>query len=311
MKTSTSYSPRRTCTVQQIQIRGDVSYRLRRWPVQTDSEGAGRDAPPLLLAHGWMDIGASFQCFVDALSSGREVVALDWRGFGGSRAPFRDSYWFYDYYADLDAVIDHISPDAPIDLLGHSMGGNIAMIYAGTCPQRIRRLVNVEGFGLARTQPAEAPAKLARWLSELKKPVAIRTFAGLEEVAAHLMRSSPHMDEGFALWLAAEWAEQKADGRWHVMGDAVHKRTNPILYRCDEVLAAWENIAADVLLVEGDKADQSSFASERYSREEFEARLGRIKNLQRLRIEQAGHMVHLEQPGQLAHAVEDFLTSHP
>src|SRR5690606_41631364 len=89
-----------------------------------------------------MDVGASFQRFVDSLSLSREVVALDWRGFGGSHASPGDSYWFYDYYADLDAVIDHISPEAPIDLLGHSMGGNIAMIYAGTCPQRIRRLVN-------------------------------------------------------------------------------------------------------------------------------------------------------------------------
>src|SRR5690606_30673209 len=158
-----------------------------------------------------------------------------------------------------------------IDLLGHSMGGNIAMIYAGTCPQRIRRLINVEGFGLAQTQPAEAPARLAKWLSELKTPVSIRTFASLEEVAAHLMKASPHMDEGFAVWLAAEWAERQADGRWHVRADAVHKRVNPILYRCDEVLAAWENIEAQVLWVEGDKVEQTPLASGRYSREEFEA----------------------------------------
>src|SRR5690606_7810309 len=177
MTAISSYSPRRACVIEQIQVRGDVSYRLRRWRAQEGTAGTGRDAPPLLLAHGWMDVGASFQCFVDALSVTREVVALDWRGFGGSKASPRDSYWFYDYYADLDAVIDHISPHAPIDLLGHSMGGNIAMIYAGTCPERIRRLVNVEGFGLSQTLPSEAPARLAQWLSELKTPVSIRTFA--------------------------------------------------------------------------------------------------------------------------------------
>ncbi|NYT68369.1 alpha/beta hydrolase [Pusillimonas noertemannii] len=265
-------------------------------------------APPLLLAHGWMDMGASFQRFVDALGTEREVVALDWRGFGGSRASRpSDSYWFYDYYADLDAVIDHISPNAPIDLLGHSMGGNIAMIYAGTCPERIRRLVNVEGFGLARTLPSQAPGRLAQWLSELKTPVAIRTFASVQEVAGHLLKRSPHMDEGFALWLAGEWAERKADGRWHVRADAAHKRVNPILYRCDEVLAAWEKIQASVLWVEGDKPEQTPLSPERYSREEFEARLGRIKSLQRLRIDDCGHMVHLDQPGILAQAVESFL----
>lgn len=255
-----------------------------------------------------MDVGASFQRFVDMLGATREVIALDWRGFGGSRAlqPC-DSYWFYDYYADLDAVIDHISPNAPIDLLGHSMGGNIAMIYAGTCPERIRRLVNVEGFGLARTLPSEAPARLARWLSELKTPVSIRTFASLQDVASHLMKSSPHLDEQYALWLASEWAERQVDGRWHVLADAAHKRVNPILYRCDEILAAWENIEARVLWVEGDKADQNLLSGERYSREELEARLGGVKSLERLRIGDCGHMIHLDQPGVLAEAVETFL----
>lgn len=305
MNTTSFYTPYRTGTTEQIQIRGDVSYRLRRWPAQ---ESSALNAPPLLLVHGWMDMGASFQRFVDTLSTAREVIAIDWRGFGGSRASRPcDSYWFYDYYADLDAVIDHISPNAPIDLLGHSMGGNIAMIYAGTCAERIRRLVNVEGFGLAQTLPSEAPGRLARWLSELKTPVSMRTFASLQDVAAHLLKRSPHMEERFAIWLAGEWAERKADGRWHVMADAVHKRVNPILYRCDEVLAAWENIDARVLWVEGDKVEQTPLASERYSREEFESRLGRIKFLERLRIVDCGHMVHLEQPGILAQAVESFL----
>lgn len=305
MDTLSSYTPRRPGTTAQIQIRNNVSYRLRRWAAQ---ESAAPGAPPLLLAHGWMDVGASFQRFVDSLSMAREVIAIDWRGFGGSRASQPgDSYWFYDYYADLDAVIDHISPDAPVDLLGHSMGGNVAMIYAGTCTGRIRRLVNVEGFGLARTSPSDAPDRLARWLSELKTPVSMRTFASRQDVAAHLMKRSPHMDEQYALWLAGEWAESKADGRWHVMADAVHKRLNPILYRCDEVLAAWENIQARVLWVEGDKPEQTPLSPERYSREEFEARLGAIKTLERLRIDECGHMVHLEQPGKLAQAVESFL----
>ena len=308
MKTAASYSPRRTGIVEQIQIRGDVSYCLRRWPAQ-ENTGAGRRSASLLLLHGWMDIGASFQLFVDALSSAREVIALDWRGFGDSRAAPCDSYWFYDYYADLDAVIDHILPDAPIDLLGHSMGGNIAMAYAGTCPERIRKLINVEGFGLARTEPVDAPARLAKWLAELKTPVSIRTFSGRQEVATHLRKRSPHLDEGFAVWLASQWAEPRQDGRWHVRADAVHKRINPILYRWEEALAAWQNIDAEVLWVEGDKAEQTPLSGGSYSREEFEARLSAIKALRRLRIRQCGHMVHLEQPGQLARAVEGFLSA--
>ena len=104
MEATSLYTPRRACNIEQIHIRGDVSYRLRRWPVLESADSAGRGAPPLLLAHGWMDVGASFQRLVDALSTAREVVALDWRGFGGSKASPSDSYWFYDYYADLDRL---------------------------------------------------------------------------------------------------------------------------------------------------------------------------------------------------------------
>ncbi|HLT99623.1 MAG TPA: alpha/beta hydrolase [Burkholderiaceae bacterium] len=304
MNASTMYTPCRAPLVEQIQIRTGVSYRLRRWPAQ---EAAQPNSPPLLIAHGWMDVGASFQQFVDSLSLTRNIVALDWRGFGGSKAPPGDSYWFYDYYADLDAIIDHISPDVQIDLLGHSMGGNIAMIYAGSCPERIRRLINVEGFGLARTDPAQAPARLAKWLKQLKTPVSMRTFASQEEVAIHLMKLSRHMDKGFALWLAGQWAELKADGRWHVMADAQHKRVNPILYRCDEVLAAWQNIEARVLWVEGDTPEQTPIDPERFSRQEFESRLNLVRSLERVRIKQCGHMVHLDQPLLLAQAVERFL----
>jgi pimeloyl-ACP methyl ester carboxylesterase len=92
-----------------------------------------------------------------------------------------------------------------------------------------------------------------------------------------------------------------------VLADAAHKRVNPILYRCDEILAAWENIEARVLWVEGDKADQNLLSGERYSREELEARLGGVKSLERLRIGDCGHMIHLDQPGVLAEAVETFL----
>lgn len=304
--TLTSYIPARTSTIEQIQIRGDVSYRVRRWAAQGNS---ALSAPPLLLAHGWMDVGASFQRCVDQLNADRDVIALDWRGFGGSRTPTSsDSYWFYDYYADLDAIIDHISPNDPIDLLGHSMGGNIAMIYAGACPERIRRLINVEGFGLARTQPSEAPARLARWLAQLKTPVSIRTFANLQDVVDHLIRRSPHMEEKFATWLARQWTQRKEDGHWHVCADPVHKRVNPILYQYDEVLASWENIEARVLWVEGDKAGQNYFDNGRNSRQDFESRLNKVKSLERVAINDCDHMVHLDQPDLLANAVERFLS---
>ncbi len=106
------YLPHRACIVEQITIRGAVPYRIRRWAPES---GSSLNAPPLLLAHGWMDVGAPFQRCVDYLSAGREVVALDWRGFGGSRNPQPvDSYWCYDYYGDLDAIVDYTRSAAAV-----------------------------------------------------------------------------------------------------------------------------------------------------------------------------------------------------
>ena len=112
------------------------------------------------MVHGWMDVAASYQFVVDAFAQDHYVIAPDWRGYGLTESPPTDNYWFPDYLADLDFLLDHYSPDAPVHLVGHSMGGNVAMLYAGSRPQRIRRLVNLEGFGMAG-DPAVAGARRA------------------------------------------------------------------------------------------------------------------------------------------------------
>src|SRR3569832_1320774 len=118
-----------------------VPIRNQQYHVLTRGEPApGR--PPLVLVHGWMDVAASWQFMVDAFDGERHAIAPDWRGYGLTTGPATDSYWFPDYLADLDALIDRVSPVAPVGLVGHSMGGDVAMMYAGARPQRIRRLVN-------------------------------------------------------------------------------------------------------------------------------------------------------------------------
>ena len=114
-------------------------------------------APKLFMLHGWMDVAASFQFLVDAFQRDWHVIAMDWRGFGETDHPTRypgtASYWFPDYVADLEGLIDHYQPDGQVDLVGHSMGANVVCIYAGVRPERVRRVVDLEGFGMTRTRP--------------------------------------------------------------------------------------------------------------------------------------------------------------
>ncbi|MDZ4126271.1 MAG: alpha/beta fold hydrolase, partial [Hydrogenophaga sp.] len=142
----------------------NLSYHVRVWGQPSDS------VAPLVLVHGWMDVGASWQFVVDALQTERWIIAPDWRGFGHTKleGPPVDSYWFPDYMADLDALLDHYAGERKVDLVGHSMGGNIAMMYAGVRPQRLEHLVNLEGFGMPETRPAQAPGRYAQWMDEIK-----------------------------------------------------------------------------------------------------------------------------------------------
>lgn len=285
----------------------DLRYHLLAWG---DASLVTPERPPLVLLHGWMDVAASFQFMVDALAADRFVIAADWRGFGLSDNGGSDSYWFADYLADLDALLDHAElglAGAPVDLLGHSMGGNVVMLYAGIRPERIRRLVNLEGFGMPATVPEQAPKRYRQWLDELKEPAQLRPYDSLAEVAQRLRKTNPLLPEDKAAWLAPHWSRQDADGRWQILGDPAHKRVNPLLYRVDEVLACWKLITAPLLWVDGDRTDIEKWWGHRYPRSEFDARLATVATVERCRLSPAGHMLHHDQPEALARRLEAFL----
>ncbi|MBL8328702.1 MAG: alpha/beta hydrolase [Rubrivivax sp.] len=290
-------------------LRG-LRYHLWEWG---EPASAGPTSPTLVMVHGWADVGASFQFAVDALARHegrlRHVVAPDWRGFGQSANSGSDAYWFADYLGDLDALIDRVSPDAPVDLLGHSMGGNVVMSYAGARPLRVRRLINLEGFGLPQTRPEQAPKRLAQWLDDLKMPQGFKGFGSLAEVAARLQANNPRLGADKAAWLAPHWAAPDADGRWHVRCDPAHKRVNPMLYRVDEILATWTAIRAPLLWVEGELTDLSGWWGARYSKAEFHERLTVVPELQRHTLGACGHMLHHDQPEALAALLAAFLNA--
>src|SRR5688572_2928109 len=174
--------PRRQSESSFFDIRG-LRYHVRRWP----HPGARK----LVLLHGWMDVSASFQFLVDELRGEWDVHAPDWRGYGLTEWSSADCYWFPDYIADLDYILKEIHADEPVSLVGHSLGGNVAALYAGIRPSRIGRLVNLEGFGLPRTGPEQAPDRYARWLDELHEPPRLRPYASFTALEARLREGNP------------------------------------------------------------------------------------------------------------------------
>jgi pimeloyl-ACP methyl ester carboxylesterase len=281
------------------------AYHVHQWGQPQDGQ------PPLFLMHGWMDVGASFQFVVDAMAQDRWVLAPDWRGYGLTTGPATDNYWFPDYLADLDCLIDNYSPDTPIDLVGHSMGGNVVMQYAGVRPERIRRLINLEGFGMAQTRAENAPKRLNQWLNELKAQragdLSLSTYDDAEGVVRRLMKNNPRLTLDKAQWLAQHWSAQGEDGRWHIRGDGAHKIVNAQLHRVEEVLAMYQRITAPTLVVEAQDCSLDKWWQGKYTLDEFHQRLTHIPHCERAFVADAGHMLHHDQPEVVAGLIEKHL----
>jgi len=281
-----------------MDVRG-IRYHLLEW--------GEREKPLLMLLHGWVDCAASFQFLVDELREDWFVVAPDWRGFGRTHHRCR-GYWFPDYLADLDILLAHYQPDQPLNLLGHSMGANIAGLYAGIFPERVQSFINVEGFGLADGDPSNAPANYRRWITQSHKMPAYSTYSSFDELADRILKRNPAMSQDKAIYVAQHWAMKRDDGTITLRADPAHKLPGAVQYRRAEAEACWVNVTARVLLVVGENTDFTAAAKSWIDPEES---AHPFRNEQTVVIPGCGHMVHFEQPGRLAEAVEAFLAASP
>jgi pimeloyl-ACP methyl ester carboxylesterase len=297
----TAYRPLREPRHEILRLRG-LDIHLTRWgPPPSES------VRPVLLLHGWLDTGDTFQFLVDAFERDRPLVALDWRGFGRSEWP-PEGYWFPDYLGDLDALLDVLSPSAPVSLVGHSMGGNIACVYAGVRPERVRCVANLEGLGLPRTSPAQAPARLRKWLDQLKAPAERKDYASFADLAAVIRFRYPRFSEAQAEFVAGAWGKLGAGGRVRLAGDPRHHRVNPVLYKREDSEACWRDMRAPLLMVLGEESDHMAKLGADGTEPAFRTLFPHIEFA---RIAGAGHMLHIERPDLVAPLVERFLDAHP
>ncbi|MFZ4480356.1 MAG: alpha/beta fold hydrolase [Rhodoferax sp.] len=298
------YQAKRISHSEFVPIR-NLQYHVQVW---------GESAPnrlPLVMLHGWMDVAASYQFVVDALGHEHYVIAPDWRGYGRTGSGGVDNFWFPDYMADLDLLLDHYAPGSQVHLVGHSMGGNVAMLYAGVRPERIRRLINLEGFGMPATTPDKAPARYAVWMDELKKlhrgELALTTYDSAAGVARRLMKTNPRLGADKANWLAQHWAREDTPGQWRILGDPAHKVSNAQLYRVDEVLEIYRRLSMPVLCVESTHNSLDLWWKGKYTLAQFHQRLTAVPQVEIARIDDAGHMLHHDQPEVLAALIERFI----
>jgi hypothetical protein len=190
------------------------------------------------------------------------------------------------------------------------MGGNVVMHYAGCRPERIRRLVNLEGFGMPSTRAEQAPKRLTQWLNEIKAlkngESDLRTYPDAAGVAARLMKTNQRLTPDKANWLAQHWAAPNAADQWQILGDAAHKVINPYISRVEEILEIYKRISAPTLFIEAADDSLSGWWKGRFTLAEFHERLKSVPNLQKGLVPDAGHMLHHDQPQVLADMLEAF-----
>ena len=288
-----SYKPRKTAHCEFIEIRS-LKCHVRRWgPV---------DAPPVVLLHGSRDCGATFQFLVDECAGDYHFIAPDWRGYG--RTGWNpQGYWFQDYLVDLDLMLDVFVPGQPATLVGHSLGGQVAGIYAGVRPSRVAKLVALDAFGLADSDPEETPDRLAQFIDTWREgPESSRPYESLSQMAERLRQTNGRLTLDKALFLAAESSRQRSDGRLEWAFDPMHRAPFAIGHRKAEWAACMKRIEASVLWL----------ASDRKSRIDDEpgglaARAALLKHVVCDRVPDTSHNLHHDRPAEVARILEAFL----
>lgn len=273
---------------------------LRVWELG-DAEPAP-ERPPTVCLHGFLDQGLTFSRMVGD-RPGR-WVAPDQRGFGGSgHVQSASWYHFPDHVADLDALLEAVSPDAPVDLVGHSMGGTVSVLYAAVRPERVRRLVVLDGLGPLQPPGDEPVGRLRQYLEGLRRPHRHRPVETLGAAVARMQRVNPTLTDAHAILLASTGTQEDPQGHGLVWThDPRHRVRAPSTLRPAELEPFLRAIQAPTLVIWA----RDSF----YPQAVRDQRVAWLARGQSTELP-ASHMLTTECPDEVGDLTEAFLSRDP
>jgi pimeloyl-ACP methyl ester carboxylesterase len=261
---------------------------------------------PLLLIHGFLDQAHSWKPLVAWLQQKIDpslwIIAPDCRGHGDSGWIGAGGYYhFPDYVLDLDCVV-HALGVTRFKLVGHSMGGTVSFLYAGTFPDRVSRLVLIEGIGPVGMNASDAPVRMQKWISELhdRGRDHFREYTSIEAGARQLQRTNSRLTDDLALELGRAGMKRNERGKWVWKFDPLHRTTAPQPFYSFQAIEFLRRINCPVLIIDGAQSDQTL-------RPDKQARLDALRDKRTVQIDDAGHMVHQDNPETLAAVLADFL----
>jgi pimeloyl-ACP methyl ester carboxylesterase len=256
-----------------------------------------------LLIHGFMDAGATWDLVAPRLAgAGFRVLAPDLRGYGdGARVPPGGYYYFPDYVLDVAELVEALVPPAgPLLVVGHSMGGTVATLYAGATPARVSRLVVVEGVGPPDSQHEHTPDRMRHWIDGVRgvRGRAERTMASRDEALDRLAANHPRVDREVLRTRLPALARVRSDGLVVWKADPLHATRSPVPFFAETFKAFVKRVECPTMFVSGGPAG--------WHPPDEQQRIECFRALSRLDIEDAGHMMHWTHPDLLSKAVADF-----
>ncbi len=257
------------------------------------------DRPPLVLLHGGRDHARSWDRTALALIDRYQVFAVDLRGHGDSDWALGGNYSIIDYALDLHAVVGEIGR-TPVTLVAHSLGGSIALQYAGTVPENVHAVVSIEGLGRLRTGSEHRPAheRMREWLADMRDLAGRepRIYATFEDAVTRMREANSHLSPDLARHLTVHGVREVEGGYVWKFDNHVRSRS-PYEFNMEDARDIWNQIRAPILFIQGAESWGKQEAPDYSAFHNFRAET----------VDDAGHWVHHDQFDRFLELTEGFL----
>lgn len=244
------------------------------------------DASKLVLVHGGRDHARNWDWVAHALRGDYHIIAPDLRGHGDSSWSPDGAYTLPFLVTDLAQLIHQLGTE-PVSIVSHSLGGAIALRYAGLFPERVRRLAAIEGIGLIEAGDTPPLNERFRAFTEERRALSARIprrYASIEEALTRMQAENPHLSTARARHLTIHGMIRNEDGSFSWKFDNYVRSIYPVDISNAEVRALWRRITCPVWLVHG--AD--SWAQH----PDTGGRSGEFRDARVTSYERAGHWAH-------------------
>ena len=258
-------------------------------------------APPLLLIHGGLDHSRSWDQMARALSATFHVIAPDLRGHGDSDWATGSSYSLADHVYDLTCLTKSAGLEK-VAIVGHSMGGMVSLTYTGAFPDKVSRLVALDGvtnFPSRRVKPIEV--RIAEWVGDLDKAAQrkIHRYPSMADGADRILARNARLTREQAMHLATHGMKRNADGGYSWKFDPYLRARAPYRLSLEDHIALWSRIQCPTLLVAGSESFLPDPATAGVH--------GHFRQAELVKIEGAGHWLQHDKPAEVIDVLKTFL----